>query len=232
MPVFSLLSTADQRRIRVAPSHLRWMAKFLKNDHCTTLLMWGMRDIPGLRDLADRLSSIDQGMIPVRDGRRRGLLHLKLPEVLEDIADAIESGIKHPPGILRLRGSKTPHAKFNRREKASPETDWRRAVNAHRWFSLACETPLPDPASEKYEQIASPSVRLRQTLDVCPCDIRAFWAAKSSFWTERHRQRERARLAGGEDWIRTRGCVSPEIRPGFRGNGAVSRTADHLEKER
>jgi Transposase, Mutator family len=27
------------------------------------------------------------------------------------------------------------------------------------------------------------------------------------------RERKKARLAGGEDWIRTRGCVSPEIRP-------------------
>jgi hypothetical protein len=92
------------------------------------------------------------------------------------------------------------------------QTDWRRAVNANRWLSLVCETPLPDPASEKYKQIARPAVGLRQTLDVCPCDIRAFWAAKSSFWAERHREREKARLAGGEDWIRTRSCVSPDNR--------------------
>jgi hypothetical protein len=85
------------------------------------------------------------------------------------------------------------------REKANPKTDWRRAVNANRWFRLACETLLPEPASEKYEQIANPAVRLRQTLDVCPCDIRAFWAAKWSFRPQPHREREKARLAGGAD---------------------------------
>jgi len=52
---------------------------------------------------------------------------------------------------------------------------------------------------------AEETVRLRQTLDVCPRDIRAFWAAQSSFRAERHREREKARLAGGEDRIRTRG---------------------------
>ncbi len=75
-------------------------------------------------------------------------------------------------------------------EKANAKTDWRRAVSANRWLSLACETPLPDPASEKYKRIANPALPLRQTLDVCPCDIRAFWAAKLSFRAERHRERE------------------------------------------
>ena len=32
-----------------------------------------------------------------------------------------------------------------------------RSVSAGRSFSLACETPLPDPASEKYKQIANPA---------------------------------------------------------------------------
>jgi hypothetical protein len=64
-----------------------------------------------------------------------------------------------PQSTVCARPSKTPHAKFNRREKENPETDWRRAVNANRWFSLACETPLPEPASEKYKQIANPAVR-------------------------------------------------------------------------
>jgi hypothetical protein len=34
-------------------------------------------------------------------------------------------------------------------------------------------------------------------------------AAKSTFRAQRHRERERARLAGGEDWIRTHSCVFP-----------------------
>ena len=37
------------------------------------------------------------------------------------------------------------------------------SVNANQWLSLACETRLPDPASEKYKQIPKPAVRLRQT---------------------------------------------------------------------
>jgi hypothetical protein len=36
-----------------------------------------------------------------------------------------------------------------------------------------------------------------QTGDFCQYDIRAFWAAKSTFRAERHREREKARLAGG-----------------------------------
>jgi hypothetical protein len=68
-----------------------------------------------------------------------------------------------------------------------PKTDWRRAVNTNRWLSLACGTPLADPASEKYK-------------------------GKIDFSSKRHRKREKARRDGGEDWIRTRGCVSPDDR--------------------
>ena len=60
--------------------------------------------------------------------------------------------------------------------------------------------------------IRTPALALRQTCDTCQCDIRAFWAAKSTFRAERHQERENARLAGGEDWIRTRGCVSLDVR--------------------
>ena len=62
----------------------------------------------------------------------------------------------------QYRKDKTLQISALRREKANPKTDWRRAVNANRWFRLACETPVPEPASEKYEQIANPAVRLRQ----------------------------------------------------------------------
>ena len=41
----------------------------------------------------------------------------------------------------------------NRQDQRGPY----RSVNAGRWFSLVCETPLPDPASEKYKQIANPA---------------------------------------------------------------------------
>jgi hypothetical protein len=77
---------------------------------------------------------------------------------------------------------------------------------------LAQLSPLLDPPSEKYEPISTPALALRQTCDVCQYDIRAFWAAKSTFRAERHQEREKARLAGGEDWIRTRGCFSPDDR--------------------
>jgi hypothetical protein len=122
----------------------------------------------------------------------------------------------------QYRKDKTLQISALRRGKANPKTDWRRAVNANRWFRLACETPLPEPASEKYEQIANPAVRLRQTLDVCPCDIRAFWAAKWSFRPQRHREREKARLAGGENRIRTRSCGSPDNRALFADKVRIS----------
>jgi hypothetical protein len=86
------------------------------------------------------------------------------------------------------------------------------AVNANRWLSLTSETPLLDPALEKYNPVSAPALPFRQTCGVRPGDIRAFWAAKSTFRVERHQEREKARLAGGEDWIRTRGCVSLDVR--------------------
>jgi hypothetical protein len=42
-----------------------------------------------------------------------------------------------------------------------------------------------------------------------PCGIRAITAAKSLFLPLSQQRSRNTRLAGGEDWIRTRGCVSP-----------------------
>ena len=90
-------------------------------------------------------------------------------------------------------------------------TDWRGAINTNRWLSLSSETSLLAAALEKYDPISALALPLRQTCDVCPGDSRAFWAGKSPFRAERNRETENGRLAGGEDWIRTRGCVSPDL---------------------
>ena len=76
-----------------------------------------------------------------------------------------------------------------------PKTDWRGAVNTNRWLSLSSETSLLAAALEKYDPISALALPLRQTCDVCPGDIRAFWAGKSPFRAERHRETETG------DWL-------------------------------
>jgi hypothetical protein len=66
------------------------------------------------------------------------------------------------------------------------------AVSANRWLRFTSETPLLDSALEKYDPVSAPALPFRQTRDVCPCDIRAFWAVKLTFQAERHREREKA----------------------------------------
>ena len=78
-----------------------------------------------------------------------------------------------------------------------PKTDWRGAVNTNRWLSLSSETSLLAAALEKYDPISALALPLRQICDVCPGDIRAFWAGKSPFRAERNRETENGRLAGG-----------------------------------
>jgi hypothetical protein len=68
------------------------------------------------------------------------------------------------------------------------------------------ETSLLAAALKKYDSLSVLALPLRPTSGACPGDIRAFWAAKPIFRAECHREREKARLAGGEGGIRSIEC--------------------------
>jgi hypothetical protein len=95
--ILSRFSSADQRRIKALPKNLRAIAVMLKKEDFDFFLRWGAQRCPGMIETLKYLSLNLSGLFPIRDGSRRGDLFLKLPEILEDIAQAIENTIKHPP---------------------------------------------------------------------------------------------------------------------------------------
>jgi hypothetical protein len=95
--ILSRFSSADQRRIKALPKNLRAIALMLKKKDFDFFLRWGAQRCSGMIDTLNHLSLNDEGMFPMRDGSSRGDLFLKLPEILEDVAQAIENTIKHPP---------------------------------------------------------------------------------------------------------------------------------------
>jgi hypothetical protein len=92
-------SSADQRRIKALPKNLRAIAALLSKDGFSSLLTWGALRVPGLVETLNHLQIHEEGMIPMRNGRRGDLLS-KLPEVLEDVAEGIEKTIQRPPHIV------------------------------------------------------------------------------------------------------------------------------------
>jgi hypothetical protein len=86
--ILSRYSAADQRRIKALPKTLRAIALMLKKKGFDFFVRWGAQRCPGLIN-SDEL-------FPLRDGDRGNFL-LKLPEILEDVAQAIEKTLQHPP---------------------------------------------------------------------------------------------------------------------------------------
>jgi hypothetical protein len=95
--ILSRFSSADQRRIKALPKNLRAIALMLRKEDFDFFLRWGAQRSPGMIVTPSRLSLDDDGLFPMRDGSSRGDLFLKLHEILEDVAQAIENTIKHPP---------------------------------------------------------------------------------------------------------------------------------------
>ena len=95
--ILSRFSSADQRRIKALPKNLRAIASVLKKKEFDRFLRWGTLRCPGLIDTLNQLSLKGDGLFPMRDGSSRGDLFLKLPEILEDVAQAIENTMERPP---------------------------------------------------------------------------------------------------------------------------------------
>lgn len=95
--ILSRFSSADQRRIKALPKNLHAIAVMLKKEDFDFFLRWGAQRCHGMIETLKYLSPNHGGLFPIRDGSRRGDLFLKLPEILEDVAQAIENTIKHPP---------------------------------------------------------------------------------------------------------------------------------------
>ncbi len=95
--ILSRFSTADQRRIKALPKNLRAIAAMLKKKDFDFFLRWGAQRCPGLIDTLNHLSLNYDGLFPMRDGSSSGDLFVKLPEILEDVAQAIENTMQHPP---------------------------------------------------------------------------------------------------------------------------------------
>jgi hypothetical protein len=96
----SKFSTADQRRIKALPKNLRAIAALLGKDGFPDVLLLGALRVPSLCETINHLGANEEGMIPMRDGRRRGTLFVKLPEILEDVAQAIEMAIQRRPQVV------------------------------------------------------------------------------------------------------------------------------------
>lgn len=97
--ILSRFSSVDQRRIKALPKNLRAIASVLKKDHFDSLVRWGTQRCPSLIDTLNHLSLNDDGLFPMRSGSSRGDLFLKLPEILEDVAQAIQNTMQRPPQI-------------------------------------------------------------------------------------------------------------------------------------
>jgi len=107
--ILSNYPTADQRRIKALPKNLRAIASILKKEGFDRFLRWGAQRCPGLIETLNYLSCKDEGMFPMRGASnrgdqslelaklRRGDLFLKLPEILEDVAQAIENTLQRLP---------------------------------------------------------------------------------------------------------------------------------------
>ena len=95
--ILSRYSSADQRRIKALPKNIRAIAAMLKKEDFDFFLRWGAQRCPGLIDTLNRLWLNDCAMLAMTDGSSRDDLYLKLPEILEDVAQAIENTLRHPP---------------------------------------------------------------------------------------------------------------------------------------
>jgi hypothetical protein len=95
--IVSSYSIADQRRIKALPKNIRAIAAMLKRKDFDFFLRWGAQRCPGLIDTLNYLSLNNDGLFLMRDGESHGDLFLKLPEILEDVAQSIENTMQHPP---------------------------------------------------------------------------------------------------------------------------------------
>lgn len=95
--ILSRYSTADQRRIKALPKNIRAIAAMMKKEDFDFFLRWGAERRPSLIHKLNHLSLIDSARFPVGDATSHVDLFLKLPEILEHLAQAIEYTIKHPP---------------------------------------------------------------------------------------------------------------------------------------
>jgi hypothetical protein len=95
--ILSEYSSADQRRIKALPRNLRATAAVLKKPRFDFFLRWGAQRCPGLIETLNHLSHSNVDLFPMRNGCSRGDFFLKLPEILEDLAQAIENTLKRPP---------------------------------------------------------------------------------------------------------------------------------------
>jgi len=95
--ILSRFSTADQRRIKALPNNLRAIAEIMKKKDFDFFLRWGAQRCPGMIDTLNHISLNDDVLFPMRDGSTSGDLFLKLPEILEDLAQVIENTMKYPP---------------------------------------------------------------------------------------------------------------------------------------